>query len=472
MRNVRMIQFGRWFAVVSLACIAVSCSSADDLQAEQPVDDEQSIVAGATDTTIEPAASVSPSSSIGPPSTSLTSTTAADEGSATSASVQDRDDSTTSTTGSTPSTAATSATVRTGSSDSSRTSRSSTATSVRVTTSVRATSVPTTPSPSASSAVASTSRPAPNPSPDGTIHVSTNGSSSGDGSEARPFASLDTAFRSLQPGDTLIVHGGEYRERVRLWSGLARGTASDPITVRAADGERPVIKGILRIRGLHHWIIDGLNVTWDGERNTSNEHMVSFVDGSNWTYRNSEVWGARSYAGVLVGGDPVNWTLRGLHIHDTYRSNNTNQDHLIYCNCGSGGGLIERNLLVGSENGRAIKVGTVNADDTNVSNVTIRYNTMVDNRGPSNIQLSYRTSNILIERNVMVGSEAGYENITTYQLTGSGNVARNNVGWESASVIDVGAGLWDGGGNSHTDPGLDGSYRPSASFTGYGHRAS
>lgn len=233
-----------------------------------------------------------------------------------------------------------------------------------------------------------------------------------------------------------------------------------------------MIRGIFRARGLHHWIIDGLNVTWDVERNSADEHMVSFVDGSNWVYRNSEVWGARSYAGVLVGGDPVSWTLRGLHIHDTYPSNETNQDHLIYCNCGSGGGLIERNLLVGSANGRAIKVGTVGSDDTDISNLIIRYNTMVDNRGPSNIQLSYRASNVVIEHNVMVGVRDGYENITTYRLSGSGNVARNNVGWSSSAVVEADAGLADGGGNTHADPGLDSSYRPAAGFRGYGHRAS
>ncbi len=37
----------------------------------------------------------------------------------------------------------------------------------------------------------------------------------------------------------------------------------------------------------------------------------------------------------------------GSYIHDTYPSNNTNQDHNLYINAGGGGGLIKGdNLLV------------------------------------------------------------------------------------------------------------------------------
>ncbi|MGI9595912.1 MAG: hypothetical protein ACR2QK_07115, partial [Acidimicrobiales bacterium] len=305
----------------------------------------------------------------------------------------------------------------------------------------------------------------------GQLHVAPTGRS-GDGSPGNPFGTLEAGLRAVGPGQTMVVHGGEYRERINLGSQLAVGRSDARITVTAAGGERPVVRGLLRLRGLRYWTIEGINVTWDAERNARNEHMVVFTDGSNWVYRNSEVWGARSYAGVLVGGDPVGWALRGLHIHDTHPSNDTNQDHLIYCNCGRGGGVIERNLLVGSTNGRAIKVGTVHDHNTSISNVTIRYNTMIDNTGPSNIQLSYRVSNVTIERNLLVGVKAGRANITTYRLAGTGNVARNNLGWRSDGVVQSDPGLIDGGGNTHSDPRLQSGYRPGAAAAkGYGHLA-
>ena len=43
-----------------------------------------------------------------------------------------------------------------------------------------------------------------------------------------------------QPGDTVTVHGGTYRERVDPARG---GTAAQPIVYRAADGEAVAIKG-------------------------------------------------------------------------------------------------------------------------------------------------------------------------------------------------------------------------------------
>lgn len=44
-------------------------------------------------------------------------------------------------------------------------------------------------------------------------------------------------------------------------------------------------------------------------------------------------------------------------IHDTYASNATNQDRLIYVS-NALGGVIERNLLYNSPNRQAIKVGS------------------------------------------------------------------------------------------------------------------
>jgi hypothetical protein len=304
-----------------------------------------------------------------------------------------------------------------------------------------------------------------------TLHVDRDAPAGGDGTVAKPLRRLEDGLKAVRSGQTLIVHGGEYRERINLGS-VARGTASRPIRVEAAAGERVVLRGRLRLRGLQHWEISGINVTWDADRNGDNEHMVVLTDGSNWEFRRAEIWGARSYAGVLVAGNPSNWALRHLHIHDTYPTNDTNQDHLIYCNCGNGGGVIERNLLVGSANGRAIKLGTVHSSDADIANIVVRYNTMVDNRGPSNVQLSYRASSIIVEHNIMVSPAPGRENVTTYQLSGHGSVVRNNIGWDSDGLVAAHPGLVDGGGNRLIDPQLNSRHAPqNAEARNYGHLA-
>ena len=66
------------------------------------------------------------------------------------------------------------------------------------------------------------------------FHVATTGSDHADGSEVRPFRTINRAAALAQPGDTVVVHGGEYRE----WVQPRRGGLSDRrrITYTAAAG--------------------------------------------------------------------------------------------------------------------------------------------------------------------------------------------------------------------------------------------
>jgi hypothetical protein len=84
------------------------------------------------------------------------------------------------------------------------------------------------------------------------LHVATTGSDTSDGSPESPLRTIDRAAAIARSGDTVIVHGGEYREWVRP----RRGGLSDRrrITYRAAEGEHVVIKGSEAITG---WTPDG-----------------------------------------------------------------------------------------------------------------------------------------------------------------------------------------------------------------------
>ncbi len=77
------------------------------------------------------------------------------------------------------------------------------------------------------------------------IHVATTGNDSGRGEQASPLLTISKAASIAQPGDTVIVHGGTYREWVKPPRG---GTSEDKrITYRAAQGEKAIIKGSQRI---------------------------------------------------------------------------------------------------------------------------------------------------------------------------------------------------------------------------------
>jgi alpha-L-arabinofuranosidase len=78
-------------------------------------------------------------------------------------------------------------------------------------------------------------------------HVSTSGNNDNPGTKSRPFKTISAAAAVAQPGDTITVYGGIYRERVNP----PRGGLSDTerITYRAAKGEKVVIKGSEEIKG-------------------------------------------------------------------------------------------------------------------------------------------------------------------------------------------------------------------------------
>lgn len=287
--------------------------------------------------------------------------------------------------------------------------------------------------------------------------VSPDGDDDADGTADDPWRTLQHALAQLRPGDRLVVSDGRYDEDVDV--DVREATEAKPIRVVAAEGARPVVQGLLWLSNLTWWDISGINVTWDDD-NEADEHMVKLTDGAHWRFADAELWGARSYAALLVDGDPENFLLTGLYVHDTYPANETNQDHLVYLNCGTGGGVVERSVLARSENGRALKIGSADDDGDPVGNIVVRYVTMVDNFGPSNVQLAYDTSNVRIERSLMVGSADGRHNVTTYDLEGDGNVVADSLGWESAGVLEEADGLEDGGGNVTLDPELTGRGGP------------
>jgi hypothetical protein len=84
------------------------------------------------------------------------------------------------------------------------------------------------------------------------FHVATTGSDAAPGSQDQPFRTINRAAALARPGDTVIVHAGEYRE----WVKPRRGGLSDArrITYQAAEGEHVVIKGSERVTG---WENDG-----------------------------------------------------------------------------------------------------------------------------------------------------------------------------------------------------------------------
>ncbi len=74
------------------------------------------------------------------------------------------------------------------------------------------------------------------------------------------------AGSALKPGDEVILGAGEYRDARRLVMGH-RGTAGQPITIRAAEGQRAVLhrpndsQNTINIEGAQYLILRGIEIT-------------------------------------------------------------------------------------------------------------------------------------------------------------------------------------------------------------------
>jgi parallel beta-helix repeat protein len=82
-----------------------------------------------------------------------------------------------------------------------------------------------------------------------TYYVANTGNDSDNGSQAHPFATMQHAMMSLQPGDTLDVEAGSYAGFIIGWDsvpassgdpyGTVNGTSSSPISIQADPSAAP-----------------------------------------------------------------------------------------------------------------------------------------------------------------------------------------------------------------------------------------
>jgi hypothetical protein len=102
------------------------------------------------------------------------------------------------------------------------------------------------------------------------FHVSVRGSDADDGSPSNPFKTISAAARIAQPGDTVTVHAGTYRERVTP----PRSGESDDrrIVYQAAPGEQVIITGSEVVR---HWKLVMEGGRWEGNRFFENPNRTA-----------------------------------------------------------------------------------------------------------------------------------------------------------------------------------------------------
>lgn len=316
------------------------------------------------------------------------------------------------------------------------------------------------------------------------LHVAVDGvNTAGGGTVWAPFRSLQYAFQQLRPGDTLLVHGGTYRE-VAGW-GITPGTATAPITVRAVAGERVVVRGVLQLVGASYWTFDGINVTRDPTR-PKDQFLVKLVDGRGWRYRNAEIWGTTGVSNVMIvgtkRGEPADWRLIDNCIHGVAGGPHFMNYHNVYLMPGysSGPGVIARNLFFDVANGNHVKAAGPEGSGRGAANVLIEQNTMVG--AGQGLVIAYGSHHIDVRRNLIgrrIGGAAFYPAVRGYDVDGRGNRAGDNAYFDYASaILNSPTGdfrVRDAGGNRRIQPrfastGACDRFRPTnAAAKAYGH---
>jgi parallel beta-helix repeat protein len=205
------------------------------------------------------------------------------------------------------------------------------------------------------------------------------------------------------------------------------GTSSAPITFTSEPGkERAVIRGYVRVTASHlrlsSFVFDGPTGTIV-EKSSSNpngeEVQVSIMGSTDVELAHSEVRDNAWHAGVFVS-KASNVRVVSNYVHNNGdASTGANLDHGIYW-C-SGSGTVANNTVAGN-----VAYG-IQLYPT-AANVVVNHNTVTGN-GRGGIIVSREAAGNEL-RNNLVADNAEY-GIRSYELTGSGNVAANNLLWNN-----------------------------------------
>ncbi len=226
----------------------------------------------------------------------------------------------------------------------------------------------------------------------------------GPAQEITPQDDIHAAVAALQPGDELVLGGGDYVIDRSLIINLY-GTAAEPIVIRAKDGERPVI--LMTNFGRYTVDIDGAAyVELHGIEINGGAQGIRMREADYITVADCEVHNTEDVAIA------VNWTgtYTGLrlvrnHIHDT---RNTGEGMYLGCNndfCRVENSLIDSNYIHHT-NGPTVTQG-------------------------DGIELKEGSSGNVISNNVI--HDTNYPGILTYSTVGNGppNIIEGNVMWNS-----------------------------------------
>lgn len=239
---------------------------------------------------------------------------------------------------------------------------------------------------------------------------------------------FETVANTLKAGDTLILKGGLYSQSCRrLLTGL-QGTAAQPITIRAADGEHPILahpetngpgnydQNNLEIENSRYLIISGIDFQGGDEG-------LVFLGSANAviTLEHNRVHDTGGAALALNRGDTRDFVIRFNEIDHTGRATS-------YAPTGEG-------LYVGCNNAACVAQGHV------IDNNHIHDLRATSDGGNDGIEVKAGSGGNQITNNVIHDTVDGtrFPCIFVYGGGAAPNIVAGNVLWHCGQAIQVAA---------------------------------
>jgi len=177
--------------------------------------------------------------------------------------------------------------------------------------------------------------------------------SPGTAREIRPsVAQEDEEFErcanGLKPGDELVLQGGVYSQTGRR-ALTVQGTAEQPITIRAADGQEPVLTRPAASRHNNIEFVDCRYLVVRGLHFQGGSSGVRFIRGEHITFEDCEICQTTNNALTMNSGNCHAFTIRRNHIHHTgLRENGTTEGEGMYIGSHDGKCITTDSLIEGN----------------------------------------------------------------------------------------------------------------------------
>ncbi|NQV35900.1 MAG: right-handed parallel beta-helix repeat-containing protein [Phycisphaeraceae bacterium] len=231
---------------------------------------------------------------------------------------------------------------------------------------------------------------------------------------------FETIANSLKPGDELVLYGGTYSQTARR-AVTARGTVDNPIIIRAAQGQEPVLTHPENVADRYNNIefVDCEYLTIQGIRFKGGSSGVRFIRGHHITFEACEISHTRNNALTMNSGNCDNFIIRRNHIHHTGLSTRGSTE-------GEG-------MYIGGHDGSYVTTHSL------IEGNIIHHTRSTSVGGNDGIEIKFGSYGNIVRDNVIHDTNIGsqYPGIFVYGGGKGINIVEGNVIWRAGEGIQV-----------------------------------